>query len=329
MKRLAIGGLVAGLVSCVTLDAMLPFHDNLHCSDVTPETCGGEPDPWDQICYRCDQPYDWAADYPWRDKSLDTLSTIRAIDDATIVDADFETEDGLATLDAYYIPAHGEVPELAGTTIVYNHGQFAGIEHYLPRVRLLHEIGFSVFVWDYRGYGKSQPNETPTTTQWMSDARQALETARLYAPDGARLVVYGFSVGGIPAGEMADTGPNCAQIFEAAFVSVREQLKSNMAFGLPGSHLTAGEMETDIKLADTIRPTLIIQGTEDTRFRRETAENFYEALPDDVPKSLVFVDGAGHGIGGNGGVAEAGFGAYRDHLVTFLYEKAPACISQP
>ena len=45
MKRLAIGGLVAGLVSCVTLDAMLPFHDNLHCSDVTPETCGGEPDP--------------------------------------------------------------------------------------------------------------------------------------------------------------------------------------------------------------------------------------------------------------------------------------------
>lgn len=329
MKRFTIVALILGLVSCVTLDAMLPFHDNVHCSEVTPETCGGESDPWDRVCHTCDQPYDWAADYPWREESLDTLTTIRAIDSETVVDADFRTADGLATLDAYFIPAHGEVPELAGTTIVYNHGQFAGIEHYLPRIRLLHELGFAVFVWDYRGYGKSQPNETPTTDQWMSDARKALEEARFYAPDGARLVVYGFSLGGIPAGEMADVGPVCAQIFEAAFVSVREQLKSNMALALPGSHLTSGEMENDVKLADTIRPTLVMQGTADRRFRRETAQHFYDALPDDVPKSLVFIEGAGHGIGGNGGVAEAGYGAYGDHVIGFLREKAPACISLP
>ena len=329
MRFFVIGGLVAVLASCITLDGMLPFHNNVHCSEVTTETCGGEPDPWDQICRRCDQDYDWAAEYPWREKSLDTLSAIRAVDSAIVVDADFKTDDGLATLDAYFIPSHGEVPELAGTTIVYNHGQFAGIEHYLPRIRLLHELGFAVFVWDYRGYGKSTPNETPTTAQWMADARQALEEARGLSTDGARLIVYGFSLGGIPAGEMADVGPACAHIFEAAFVSVREQLKSNMSLGLPGSHLTAGEMENDIKLADTIRPTLIMQGTEDTRFRRETAQHLYDALPDDVPKSLVFIEGAGHGIGGEGGVPEAGFGAYREHIMTFLNEKAPACMSLP
>ncbi len=49
--------------------------------------------------------------------------------------------------------------------------------------------------------------------------------------------------------------------------------------------------------------------------------------PDDMAKELVIFDGAGHGIGFEGGIPEAGLGAYGDVLQGFLVENAPSCVS--
>ena len=59
--------LTIGTSSCLTLDAMLPFHNAVHCSEVTEETCaptGANDDPyWDPICTVCEEDYDWGKEW--------------------------------------------------------------------------------------------------------------------------------------------------------------------------------------------------------------------------------------------------------------------------
>lgn len=334
VQTIAISTLLLG--GCLTLDALMPFHGPIACSEVTEEDCNKE-DPWDAICDTCEAyeegPW-WTREYDWREKTLGDLETIRPVE-TEVQHLPFTTDDGSYTLDAWYIPSHGEVPELAEMTIIYNHGRHANIEHYAPRVRMLHELGYGVWIWDYRGYGASlptDPNESPTapaTADWMLDAELAFQQAASVVPDPSRMVVYGMSIGGMPAGEMSDLhdGEICANIYEAAYNSISAKIEVNLSLSMPGSHLTTGLVENEIKLSDIVTPTLILHGDTDDRIHIEEATRLHDALPDDLPKRLVIVEGAGHGLGGIGGVPEQGVEAYGDELLSFFEELAPGCLA--
>ncbi|MEC7987547.1 MAG: hypothetical protein VX278_20440, partial [Myxococcota bacterium] len=138
------------------LDGMI--HNGTPCDQITEALCNDEP-YWDRLCVPCEEEYPWDKEYEWQETTLTNGETIRDIDADTVVDLDFETNDGAGTLDAYFIPSHGENPLLANTTLIYSHGNRGGIEHYLPRIRMLHEWGVNILVWDYRGYGKSSLKE--------------------------------------------------------------------------------------------------------------------------------------------------------------------------
>ena len=97
-----------GASSCMTLDALLPLHSNIPCSEVTEDTCAPteeDYDPyWDAICTPCEDSYAWDQDYEWRDITLDTLSEIRAIDPAAVVDMPhFCAEAGYELAESYEV----------------------------------------------------------------------------------------------------------------------------------------------------------------------------------------------------------------------------------
>ena len=69
-----------------------------------------------------------------------------------------------------------------------------------------------------------------------------------------------------------------------------------------------------------------MQGSEDDRVSLRSVKSFYDQLPDGTPKRYELVSGAGHGLGGIGGVPEADFAAYRDTIHSFLREQAPLCV---
>jgi len=233
------------------------------------------------------------------------------------------------------ITSHGEDPKVANTTIIYNHGRFASMEHYAPRIRMLHELGFNVFAWDYRGYGKSMPTDTsqspkpPATSEWMDDSNTAFQIASTLAPDPSKLIVYGMSVGGMPAGEMVFQNPDtCATVFESAYNSITAKIETNLAISLPGGFLTTGLVENDEKLVDTKVPTMIMHGSEDDRIHLNEAETLFEAIPEDTPKEFWLVDGAEHALGGaDGGVPEQGLANYGDTMKLFLESSAPTCLT--
>ncbi len=323
-------------MSCITLDPLLPFFRGIHCSDISEETCDPNNPAWDEAdevwdlaCVTCDEPYDWGYEHPWREATLDgDLTTIRPIPEGNVERIALPISGG-KDLDAYFITGHGEVPELANTTIVLNHGNFVGIEHYLPRVRYFYELGYNIYVWDYRGFGKSVPTDQPTLPQMMSDARDAYVQAEELAPDPAKLIIYGMSIGGMPAGEMASQFRSCAQFFEAAYNSVTAKIETNMALSLPGGFLTSGLAENDAKLKDTETPTLIMHGTRDARIHVDESERLFNNIPDSTAKEFVLIEGAEHGIGGKwGGIPEQGLTAYGDILMSFLTDNAPGCLSE-
>ena len=126
-----------------------------------------------------------------------------------------DTEDGVR-IHAFFLEAPG-----ADRALLYLHGNAGNASHRLPLAELLRRLGTSVLLLDYRGYGKSggRPNEAGL----YADARAALahlvEVRRL--PE-ARIVVFGSSLGGPVAVELARGRGLAGVILESTFSSLSD-----------------------------------------------------------------------------------------------------------
>ena len=316
---LLLTGLTTG---CLTLDTLV--HTNKHCSNTGPDTsaCVDADNTWDDACLSCEDPYVWDEEYPWFEGQLDPGQSVRPIDETTVVNHRLDTDDGEGVLDVWLVPGHGDNAQL---TILYNHGNYIGIEHYMPRLRYFHEAGYTVIVWDYRGYGKSEPAGAPTGTQWVEDAHLVRDFADTVAPDPERIAIYANSVGGIPSVEMAVYDPGCALVLEAGFTSIESISAENNAVALPGAFLTEGHFENHEKIKDYEGPLFSMVGTEDNKFSPESITEVYDnaGTPDEL-KRLWVVEGVGHGIS-TAGIPETHLSTYLDAMDSFFDEEGAAC----
>ncbi len=300
------------LSGCLTLDTMV--HSPVHCSRVTSETC--EKDEWDRVCDTCEDPYDWQRDYEWMPETLADGETVRPIPEEAITRAPLATDDGEGELDLYIIEGHGENPVLDGITVLYNHGNYAGIEHYAVRVRYLYEAGFDIVAWDYRGYGKSEPPSPPTAEEFLADARQVVDHVidDLGVPQSS-LVLYANSLGAIPATEQSIYRPGRATFLEVPYPGQERAQISNTTLSMPATFLTSGLFENTEKIRDYTGPLLVMGGTEDTFFSPTDLQTFVDNAGG--PAELWMLEGVHHGIS-DGGVPEAGLTAYIERMEDFL-----------
>src|SRR3989338_8464485 len=69
--------------------------------------------------------------------------------------ARFPSSDNVS-LHGWFIPKQG-----ARSTVLFAHGNAGNIGHRLEKIRILHDLGVNVFIFDYRGYGESggRPSE--------------------------------------------------------------------------------------------------------------------------------------------------------------------------
>lgn len=309
---------LAVLVSCVTFDDQV--FNGVPCTQVDEETCNAD-DAWNAVCVPCEQPYDWTLEYPWFDRTLQEGQTVRPIPDELVTRVAFETNDGAGELDAYFVATHGEDADNADVTIVYNHGNYASIEHYIPRVRYLHEAGYNVFVWDYRGYGKSTITTHPTGAQHLADARKALDVALSQpVPDPDRVVVYGYSVGSLAATSMAVEEHSCALVLEAPFTSFSSITRTDAKLSLGDQFLGSGAWDNFRRMEHYEGPTLGMSGTEDHLFPPHEVEALVRS--GSGPSEMWILDGVHHGVS-DIGIPEDGLTTYLDRLDGFLAEHCP------
>ncbi|MCB9744210.1 MAG: alpha/beta fold hydrolase [Alphaproteobacteria bacterium] len=312
--------LLLALTGCASLDSLI--HNPVHCSRVGEATCAGK-EGWDAICLTCEEPLVWDREYDWIPGTLEEGEQVRGVDVDAVTATRLATADGLGELDTYLIPAHADGGPLAGLTILYNHGNYASLEHYMPRVRFLHELGAQVFAWDYRGYGKSEPDTVPTPEQFLSDAGEVWDLAASLT-GGAPMAAYGYSLGAIPAVEQALQRDACVLLLEAPFTSLRASADANVGLQLPGSFLGEGSYENVEKVADLEVPLLAFVGDADTTFPAE----YVAELVDNAggPAELWVLPGVLHGISG-GGVPEAGLREYGERMADFVQAWAPGCVT--
>lgn len=125
------------------------------------------------------------------------------------------TKDGLS-ISGWFIPSD---PERA--VLVYCHGNAGNISHRLDRIRIFHDLGLSVFIFDYRGYGMSEG--TPSEEGTYLDAEAAWDyLVSVRGKDPRDIVVFGKSLGAGVAVELALRKQPGALIVEAGFTSLPE-----------------------------------------------------------------------------------------------------------
>ena len=294
--------------SCLTLDGFV--FGGIHCSDVGPDTCNANDPVWDQVCLTCEQPYDWQKRYEWLPGTLDFGETIRPVAPESLAVVKVPLDGGEA--DAVFIEGFGDNGDI---TILYNHGNYASLEHYQPRIRMLHEAGYSVFAWDYRGYGKSQPDTYPSPQEFMDDAAVIRKAVAELAPDPDRIVVYGYSLGAIPSVEMATTNPGCALVLETPFPSLRNFAEASAAVSLPDQLVSDGQFDNVRKIRQHDGPLLAMAGERDGLIPPPLVEELANA--NGGPTAYWLVEGSEHGIATRG-VPEQGLRQYLDRLAEFL-----------
>lgn len=200
-------------------------------------------------------------------------------------DVNFSAADGVA-LHGWYIPREG-----AQQVLLFFHGNAGNIAHRGESVAIFHELGLDVFIFDYRGYGRS--SGTPSEAGLYDDARGAwryLTDTKSF--DGRDIVIFGRSLGGAVAARLASETSPGAVIVESAFSSARDVARA--VFPLL-SHITVLRFDFDASayIRGVTAPVLVLHSREDEIMPYELGRRLYEAANE--PRMFVELHGDHNG----------------------------------
>ncbi len=172
----------------------------------------------------------------------------------------------------------------AAYTLLYIHGNAEDIGDIRPVLERLHEWGFSIFAYDYRGYGTSDGKPSESNAYQDAEAAYNYLTQKLkISPE--RIIVYGRSVGGGSAVELATRHYEAGLILESTFTSAFRVV-------VPIPILPFDKFSNRSKLKQIHCPILVMHGKADQTIPFEHGQKLYEAAP--LPKLFLWVEGAEH-----------------------------------
>lgn len=205
-------------------------------------------------------------------------------------DADFAgaEEIVLTTADGERVIAWHVKPKGARPVILYFHGNGASLRYRVDRFRALVATGAGLLALSYRGYGGS--TGAPSERGFMADAAALYDYAAAHYP-GARLVLWGESIGGGVAVPLAAEKKVAALVLEAPFSSAVDVAAGSMPI-VPVRLLMKDQFRSDLKIAQVTAPILILHGARDRVVPIALGEKLY-ALANE-PKRFVRLAQAGH-----------------------------------
>jgi fermentation-respiration switch protein FrsA (DUF1100 family) len=201
-----------------------------------------------------------------------------------------EVESGV-TVGGRLYPATPKAP-----AILYYHGNGEIAADYDDIASLYTQIGITLLVIDYRGYGRS--DGTPTARNLLTDAAVVFDAAATVFDDNglapARLVVMGRSLGSAAAIEVGlHAGGRLAGLIVESGFSDTFALLARLGLEVQGADEEQDGFGNAAKMARVTVPTLIIHGQADALIPAADGQELYDrcAAPH---KWLVLVPGGGH-----------------------------------
>jgi hypothetical protein len=197
----------------------------------------------------------------------------------------FTTVDGVR-LNGWFIP-HPQ----ARVTMVWFHGNAGNISHRVENIKLLHDkVKINIFIFDYRGYGRSAGSVSEEGT--YRDGAAALDFVRKQLRvDAENLIIFGRSLGAAVAAEMAGRFESRGLILETPFTSIRDMAKTVFPL-LPIGPLLQTRYDVVEKVGRIKVPLLVLHGDHDDVVPYEQGKKVFAAARE--PKEFYTIKGATH-----------------------------------
>ena len=223
-------------------------------------------------------------------------------------EAAFVAADGVR-LQGWHVPsAKPDAP-----VVVFFNGNGGNIGHRLEKLAILHRLGLSVLLFDYRGYGASlgRPSEKGLYADGEAAYRYLRDVRKV---PSERLIAHGESIGGAVALELASRLPVGAVILESAFTSVVEMGQRVYPL-LPVGLLVRQRYDNLSRIGRIQAPLLVMHSSQDDIVPYEIGRRLFQSAPQ--PKAFAELRG-GH----NEGFLESGE-AYPKAIRDFLARHLP------
>lgn len=184
-----------------------------------------------------------------------------------------------ATVAAVYLRNPG-----ARYTILYSHGNAEDIGELLPTIESLRDLGFSVFAYDYRGYGMSPG--VPSEENVYHDEKMACDylVKNAGVPED-RIIAFGRSLGGGAAVDLASKRPLGGLVVESSFVTAFRVVTHIPLFPFD-------KFRNISKIGRVHCPVLVMHGTSDEVIPFWHGQKLFEAANE--PKLSLWVKGGAH-----------------------------------
>jgi fermentation-respiration switch protein FrsA (DUF1100 family) len=205
--------------------------------------------------------------------------------DSRIEDVELTTADG-TRIHGWWLPRPG-----AGGAILYLHGNAGNLSWRGAAVKELAEtLGQAVLIIDYPGYGKSGGKPSEAGCYAAADAACAWLTDTRKVP-GDNVIIYGASLGGGVAVDLASRRPHRALVLVKTFTSAPDVGRRRFPL-LPVHLLMQTRFDSLSKLPACTRPIFLAHGDADEVIPYDHSMRLLEAAPG--AKEFLPLPGADH-----------------------------------
>ncbi len=209
-------------------------------------------------------------------------------------DIQLKTKDNV-NLAAWFIPAKDNTP-LGKAVILFCHGNGGNISHRVSYLPIFKELGLSTFLFDYRGYGRSEGKPTEEGTYSDVEAAWQYLTQEKQIPP-QKIIIYGESLGGAIASYLAEKTAQERQnaaglILASTFTSITDRAGELYPF-LPIRLLSRFSYNSRDRLPNIKIPLLVIHSTEDEIIPFHHGDRNFQVANE--PKKLVKLRGDHNG----------------------------------
>jgi hypothetical protein len=196
-------------------------------------------------------------------------------------DVTFATPTGVR-LHGWFIPRAG-----SRRVLLFFHGNAGNISHRGDSVAIFHRLGLNVFIFDYRGYGRSQgePSEDGLYEDAASAWRYVTETRGVAPRD---VIGFGRSLGAAVAADLASHERPGLLILESSFSSARDLADAVLPLVSRLVVLRYG-FDTEARMPRVACPVLVLHSPEDEMIPFRLGEKVYRAA--NPPKAFVRLTG--------------------------------------
>lgn len=201
-------------------------------------------------------------------------------------DIGFAADDGIR-LDGWFIPNENQLGVL-----LFCHGNAGNISDRFESIQIFHDLGLSVFIFDYRGYGRSEGTVSEKGTYLDVEAAwRYLTEERMIEP--SNIICFGRSLGGSIAAYIAKERDPGALILESSMTSIPDVAAKMYPF-LPVRLLARYKYNTIDFIREVSCPVLIIHSPDDEIIPYENGRRLFDAANE--PKRFLKLKG-GHNEG--------------------------------